>query len=255
MKSWIKIGVGCFFLYIAFLIATIPANFVISKVKLPANVALGNVSGTLWQGKLDTLTVDGILLKNVGWSIALPKLLSGEVGADFKFGSSRKILEPFGQGYAYFAGAQNIGLANTQLSIPADIAMPKLKQIRGNMVESLQGIVKADIQAASIGKPYCTELAGKVNWQQSALGVMGGQFSLGDLNVDLACDKGNLLASVKGDDKTLLLDLKAELKDKNQTKVDGFVKAGPSADAMLMNAMTFLGKADSQGRYKIKFGR
>ena len=251
MKSWIKIGVGSLCLYLTFLIATIPASFVIDKVKLPKMVKLGVVSGTIWQGNFDSISIDGVVLKNVSWSIVIPKLLTAELGVDFKLGSQRKILEPYGKGYA-FVSMNSMGVLDTKLSLPANIAAPKLKRY---MVESLEGMIKLDVASASLGTPYCGDLTGQVNWQQSALGVMGSQFALGDLNVQLGCRDGNLTAAVKGDDKVLVLDGKAELKAKNQAKVDGFVKAGPSADKSLIAAMSFMGKADQQGRYKISYGR
>lgn len=239
-----------FVLYLVFLLATIPASFVIHNIPLPKNVELGMASGSIWQGKLDTAHVDGILIKNISWSVSFSQLLTGKAAVDFRMGSRRRLNEPYGTGTA-FIGFQGMGLTQTKLSVPASIAMPKLQAL---MVESLAGTVNLDVKQYLFDQPYCAELDASVLWKQSALGVMGSQFSLGDLKLNLACQEGNLAVVAKGDDKVLMLDVTATLKDKFRAKVDGKVKAGSEADKALMAAMSFLGRADPQGFYTLRYG-
>ena len=64
--------------YLFFLLYQLPAAVVLSFVPLPKMVAIEGVTGTLWQGTLNTIRWQQIELAHVGWSFQWWSLLAGK---------------------------------------------------------------------------------------------------------------------------------------------------------------------------------
>ncbi len=64
--SWILGGIVAFLL---FAIANMPAVQVIGRVNLPSNVSLSGISGTLFNGKAQTVVANGLPINNVKWQL------------------------------------------------------------------------------------------------------------------------------------------------------------------------------------------
>src|SRR5574344_1182570 len=75
-----KIVVRAIFLvvfFVFFLIYLAPANKLMSFVDLPKNVKLYNVSGDLWNGKIETIDIAESRITNVNWKINFFTLVFG----------------------------------------------------------------------------------------------------------------------------------------------------------------------------------
>lgn len=58
------------FAYIIFLIARLPAEQVVARVNLPDNLRIQDVSGTIWQGQIGQMSIQGIPLRSVQWQLS-----------------------------------------------------------------------------------------------------------------------------------------------------------------------------------------
>ena len=126
IKQWLnKITWGLLF-YLIFLIATLPAHLVVTQDKIGNQAKIGNVTGSIWSGKIDAVQVDKVIIKNVEWQFAFVKLLTGKLALDIEFGSQRKLLEPSGSGIlAYgFSGAE---AADWKIKFPAEMVTQNIK--------------------------------------------------------------------------------------------------------------------------------
>ena len=62
MKKYFKFSAGFIGLYLFFMISLMPLSFVSQWLELPKNVAVGKVSGSIWQGEITSLVVDGVTI-------------------------------------------------------------------------------------------------------------------------------------------------------------------------------------------------
>ncbi|MCU4674384.1 type II secretion system protein N [Catenovulum sp. 2E275] len=252
MKQWINRITWALLFYLVFLIATLPAYLVVSRIQLDKNIQLGNVSGTIWSGKIDTVKVDKTLVKDVTWDVNFAQLLAARFAVDIEFGSPRKNLEPQGSSQLRY-GLNGASVADLQIKLPADLIA---QQINLPFKVQAAGLVDANISTMQLGEPVCQALDGQINWKLAAVNLieMKTNFSYGDIKANLSCDEnGAALAKILGNPELLRLDIDAKLTSFSSYSVNGFISAGSNASQDLRNALSYLGKADSQGRYSIKF--
>lgn len=248
LSKFVGIGIGFFIL---FLVITLPAHLVLKQISPPKNVRLSAPTGSIWSGQMPYVVVDGILLKKVKWTFSPLHLFTAKAAVNFKFGNSGKVTELSGKGLA-FIGFSGAGVQDAKFFVPAAMAAAKMNN---PMLESVGGVIKLDVATAQQGQPYCAELDGKVHWNNASVTAMGGKFELGQLSADISCKAGGLAAKAKGDDQILILDAQAELKGPKQYLFTGFIKAGGDADTKLIQALSFIGAADSQGRYRLHLAK
>ncbi|MBB5017885.1 hypothetical protein HNQ59_001155 [Chitinivorax tropicus] len=106
-------------LYLLFLVSTAPASLlpmVLDKV-LPGRIGLIGLSGSIWQGHAQQLTLDGqVLADKLDWSLSAWRLLTGRLGIDLQATQGKaKVV----------ADTDSILLKETQLSLP----LPLLGQV------------------------------------------------------------------------------------------------------------------------------
>lgn len=247
IKQWINRFTWALLLYLIFLIATLPANLVVTQDKIGNQAKLGNVSGSIWSGKIDAVLVNNILIKDVKWQFNFLQLLTAKAGVDLEFGSKRKILEPQGTGQVAY-GFSGILISDWQLSFPSELIT---QNIRLPIKASASGLVKLTVAEAQLGQPVCSVLSGEINWLNASVNAMKSQIDYGDIKAALSCDKGALVAKVSGNQDVLDLTATAKYQGGNKYSLIGQVAAGDKADAVLVNTLSLLGNKNSQGKYLI----
>ena len=86
--TWIIGGIVAFLI---FAIAYMPAIHVIGRIALPKNIAVSGVSGTLLEGKAQSVVVNGLPINNVKWDINPWAFFIGKLRADLKAGNIRNV--------------------------------------------------------------------------------------------------------------------------------------------------------------------
>ena len=71
MKKHVAIVAIFLVLYGVFVIALMPANWLVGQIKLPSNVAVAGVEGSIWQTNISQVKVDDIVINNVESSLSL----------------------------------------------------------------------------------------------------------------------------------------------------------------------------------------
>ncbi|WAJ69844.1 type II secretion system protein N [Catenovulum adriaticum] len=249
MKQWINRIIWGLFFYLIFLIVTLPAYLLVSRIELGDQIELGNVSGTIWSGQIDQVRVDKTILKDVHWAYNFSQLLTAQLAVDVTFGHPRKILEPQGSAQLRY-GLNGPSLADVQIKLPADLIVQQLDM--PFKVEA-SGLLEANIEQAQLGEPVCQSLSGQVDWKLAGVNAMKTNFSYGDIGANLSCDNGAVVAKVNGNPEQLILDINARLNTYQSYSVEGYISAGSKASKDLQAALSYLGNPDNQGRYLIKF--
>lgn len=91
-KPSVKYSFAVVGLYLIFLLATAPASILFSNIKLPANLRLTSISGTVWNGRIEQVEFSGIQVGSVQWVVQPLALLLGSLSADVEINNKAQYL-------------------------------------------------------------------------------------------------------------------------------------------------------------------
>lgn len=235
-----------FSVYSIFVLALMPANWLISQINLPNNVSVSAVEGTIWRANAAQVMVDDVVISQVQSSLSLISVLMFDPRLDITFGNA---LVNGPEGSLTITGLMSdmvikdakIMLAantvTTRLNLPIDIIAHEQLQL--------------DIARFVIGAPVCRELEGQLQWPNAALTAFEEKVMLGGLSAKLTCDKGELIAEIDPNNN-LGLSYRAQLKQGGRFSGSGYLTPGAKFPEQLKATLSFLGKADNKGRYRLK---
>lgn len=236
--------------YLFFVLASMPAATVVGMVTLPQGVQLGQVSGSVWNGKASAVQVKNDVLTNVSWQLSPLSMLLGSLSSTVQFGSARNAQSISGTGdIATNFAFDHFSANDFTLRYPAADFVQKMKL---NIPTQVGGRIILNLADFDQGKPYCETLDGKLIWQKASMQGMSGQISLGKLDADLGCKKGEVELKVTKKNP-LGLQLTSLIGANNKFTAKGFVKPNGDMPDEVHNAVKFLGSADSKGRFPINF--
>lgn len=239
------LGVSC---YLLFTLLLTPAAWWLKLVKLPPQLQLGAVSGTLWQGQVSQLQYDKLQFGALSWKLNGWALLTGQARFFVQTGSMQQSAQPYIKGNVGY-GVTGAAMQQLMLRLPVSQVLPLLPlpfpvDATGNLV--------LDIASYRQGQPWCSTLAGSASWQDANLKTPAGNWiALQSLFGDLSCASGTAVLTTDGAN-LLGLDIKAVL-NAEQLLVNGTIKPDPSMPQEVHQAMQFVSKPDAQGRYTISF--
>lgn len=234
--------------YVAFLLVLMPLSWWIKLAPLPAQMQLGAVSGTLWQGEVATLRYQQLQLDSLQWKLNGWQLFTGALQFDLRSGSAQHPERPFIKSTARI-GVGGSSLHNTLVTVPVSAIVPMLTL---PMPIAARGQLVLDIASYHQGKPWCQQLSGNASWQQAQLQTPAANWlDLQSLFAELSCADGTVVLTTDGTN-LLGLDITAVI-NAEQLLVNGTLKPDASMPQEVHQAMQFLGRPDEQGRYRIRF--
>lgn len=254
MKNKFAIG-GIFFItYLVFLIATLPTTFVLNYISLPKSVKntvqFSGVSGSIWQTDIRQMAINGIHIDNVHadlnfWSLfSLTPKLSVTFGDAFSSGPEGKAEILLSQDKATINEMSLLIKAN---DVAQQLTLPLPMSARGDVELN---IAKAEVDLSKNNQ--CIFVKGDINWSKAGVTAFDKSIILGQLNADLSCENG-ALAVVISPNNDLGLTFNAYVRQGGKISGNGFLKPGAKFPTALNDALPFLGKKDSQGRYRLGF--
>ncbi|GAB2926973.1 type II secretion system protein N [Rheinheimera gaetbuli] len=243
-RKLIFIGIAS---YLLFSLILMPASWLVKLLPIPAELKLGRVSGTLWQGEVSGGQYDSLRFDRLRWTLSGWALFAGKVQLALHSGSLQNPALPYIKGVVSY-GFSGAAVNDTMLAIPVAQLMPLLPL---PMPVDGTGALVLDINVYQQGVPLCDTLTGNASWQDARLQTPTGTWlELQSLFGQLSCDKGTLVLTT--DSNNLLgLDVKAVI-NAEQLLVNGTLKPDASMPQEVHQAMQFLGKPDVQGRYPIR---
>jgi len=138
-----------------------------------------------------------------------------------------------------FLSANNIA---SQLPLPIPVSA------QGNVEVTFTSMVLTTGKSLS-----CLQAQGQVSWVRAGVVALEQNIKLGKINVGISCAGGNLLAKVNPKNNLGLnfdgvLALPAQ-----KASGQGYLKPGANFPEQLKPALSFLGRADNEGRYPLRF--
>ncbi len=251
MKKFITPFLVFLIAFTLFVLKFMPADvaFSLAKDHLPKQLKLGVVSGSLWQGEVSQLEYQKETLHKVKWDLAVLPLLTGNVAGNINFGSVRDKANISGKGlFSFGIFSKNFTLTNSRVRLPVEKI---LKYANLPLPVNAKGRLLANITQFDLGKPYCAQLNAKVNTQLLEIQGLSGWFAIDEIEGKLSCKSGELVVKIDKENQ-LGLELDALFGANNKMQVSGLVKPSGDMPKDVHDAMNFLGKPDSKGRYSFK---
>lgn len=241
-----KIFIGVI-LYCGFMLALFPASVALQLAPLPQGISVSGVSGTIWSGKASLVALQQRQLESVQWQLSPWGLLSGKANIDFAIGSRATAVNGKGQVSLAMSGINAQGL---RFEAPSAFLIGKT---RLPFRAEVDGHFSLIVQQLEQGLPWCEQLNGKLFVQQLQVNNQFGKYPLGNIELGLSCVDGNIQLATDETMNALGLTGNALLKDNKQITLSAKIKETPAQPEDLKQALSFLGKRDSQGYYPISF--
>ncbi|WP_298775205.1 type II secretion system protein N [uncultured Shewanella sp.] len=241
-----KIIIGLF-IYLIFLVATLPANFAMRFVALPSGLSIGDVSGSVWQGSIDSVTFEGRPLDTLKWDLSPWRLFLGQVQVDFSLGERNTPINARGLLRASFSGLY-VEAFRFEAPIPILLGQ-KVLPFR----TKIDGDMSVFLNEFDSGEAWCETLSGTAIINQAKVNNQFGDYPLGDISFALSCVNGDI--EFKTDEKMNRLGLVGTLllQDKNRVAIDAKMKETADQPADLKKMLSQFGAKDSQGYYTLNY--
>jgi len=252
MKKWFVYGAIFVGVYLGFVIANVPANWVVSKVKLPEQLAIENITGSIWNSSISQVSY---LQKNqASYSVSkitvglnVPSLLFFNPSVDITFGDAL-IRGPEGSltvsGFTDVLIVDNLDILLAANDIAQKLSLP--------MPVIAHNDIKISVPKFVVGKPLCQSLDGQISWEKASASALDERVDLGALSATLTCENGALALTV--DPKNDLgLTFTTYVRDNSKVSGNGFLKPADRFPEQLKGLLPFLGNKDNQGRYRLGF--
>lgn len=176
-------------LYFIFLISSIPANTVVSLINLPSVIKISSISGTIWSGRIENISVSNIKIGSLAWNVHPLKLLLAELSMDVsivknkQFVTSKVILSSTGK----------INLEKTQFFVNLSLFQP----LTYGMPFSYTGIAEGTFPSVLLDKNNDIGINGRLTLTDLTL-VSPQRQLFGDFTVDFKPNgKSDTTAKVK----------------------------------------------------------
>lgn len=247
MKKWF-IGTAAFVLvYLFFMVSQTPAQWVVNQISLPKEIALQGVKGSIGQGSIKRIIVDGYSINDVNIEVNLLSLLMFNPSVDATFGGAL-VNGPEGKAsLSHLFG--DIEVSHGQVLVAAnDIA----QQLTLPIPLTAQKFIDVNIETFVMGKPLCQQLSGTVQWDNAGIKALDETVALGTLSGQLQCEKG-LVKFTFDPNNNLGLTFDAYVHSPERISGQGYLHPGDKFPAKLKEALPFLGRTDNLGRYKLNF--
>ena len=246
MKKWLGFSALFIVSYLIFLFATAPASLILNQVKLPKDVVIQGVIGSVWHMKAQKVYTEAVTVEKVSAKLNLLSLLSFNPVVDVTFGDA---LIPGPEGSLSLSmQAGNAQVENASIFLPANMVA---QQLPLPIPMTAQGIVEMDVPFYAQGKPLCQALEGQIHWRRAKVNAFDESITLGRLSGNLGCDNGSIALTIEPDNQ-LGLTYNAFIGANGRISGNGYLTPGENFPEKLKSVLPFIGTPDNQGRYRLR---
>ena len=234
-------------IYLVFMIVLFPASVAVKLAPLPKSISAAGVSGSIWSGKIETLNIQSRQLEQVQWQLSPWELFLGKAKLELVIGNRASAVNGKGNVTLSMSGIDAEGI---RFEAPSSFLLGKA---RLPFRTEVNGEISLFVEKLQQGKPWCEQLNGKLFLNTVRVTNQFGNYPLGDIELGLSCEDGNI--KVRSDEgmNQLGLDGTVVVKADKMVQVSAKIKEVSSQPEDLKKALSFLGKKDSQGYYPISY--
>lgn len=237
-KASVKYSFAVAGLYLIFLLATAPASILFSNIKLPENLRITSLSGTIWNGRIEQLEFSGIQVGSVQWVVHPLALLLGRLSADVEIKNKAQYLTTTMKLSLF----KKIELEGTLFNVDLALFQPLIY----GMPIAYSGQAVGDLPRFSFKKNDSINLNGKLSLNAIKL-ISPQQQEFGNFIIDFnSKNEKSISAVIRDSNAPLKLNGTIDLDHLGQLRVAtqfAALEKNSSLDKML----AFLGGADEKG--------
>lgn len=246
----VKLIVAAVLFYFILIIANLPASQVINRVPLPSNVSIQGISGTLWDGRLNSVTVNGMQVKSVDWALSASALLLGKVSLVVHAGNAKRPDEiAFNGNVAASLVSLNVAVESAKLYLPTHLV---LAQVPLPLPVQAAGRFYLDVSSAeyAVSESQCVSITAKGGWNNASVSGAMGMIDFGQFESDISC-VDNIVNIQINPNNLLNLDVLATITGQGRVGAKGRFKPSEDLPKEVHQAARMFGRVDNQGYYQV----
>jgi len=229
-----------------FFISNIPAAFVVNAFKdQSSQIKVQNVSGTLWQGSAQQVTIQSKhVLKDVNWSVCVSQLLMAKACVEFDASYNKNPLS----GQISAGMNKNIQAKNIKTAISAKA----LSQIITMPMGEIDGDISIDLETLNWQQGGIPSATGVIKWDKASV-TIAETAQLGDITITLSESEENPVnAEITNQGGQLSIDGQATLDEKTKYNLDLNFKPNNKASKNLKSSLSLFAKPQPNGSFALK---
>lgn len=251
MKKWFAFTAIFLSSYMVFLLASTPLALVINNVKLPKNIVLQGIAGSIWHGEIGKVIINNSEIEQVKTAVSFWSFFSLSPNVQVTFGDAMSS-GPEGQ-LSLTLSSEQLTLTEVEIFMSAnDIA----KQLPLPIPLSAQGNVElflSELVITTGPQLSCSKAEGELLWSRAGVVALEQNIKLGKFTTAISCNQGKLLAKVSPKNN-LGLSFDGVLTLATQkVSGNGYLIPGAKFPSQLRSTLSFIGRPDNQGRYQLRF--
>lgn len=236
-----QLGLGFFFVLCLCLalIINMPVVHLLAQIKLPNNLLLSGIKGTLFNGHIDSLVVDKIQVDDLGYDFSPGCLLSLKICYDIEadLGKGKIQADPIDQ---------SIDLNSFEINYPLE----NLAAFSDRLLVRPSGNLQILIDTLTLRQQQVGQVNGRIQWQQA--GIVGEAIELGDYELTVSQATQGYQFELKDLKALLTVDGKGQLKADGQYSMDINIQSQPGLNQSIKSALEFVAKKKGLNRYDIR---
>ncbi|WP_412779323.1 type II secretion system protein N [Photobacterium aquimaris] len=191
MKFKLAVGASFGAVFIASLVAHVPASWLWQHAPKINGLALEGITGTPWQGSAANVRWQNQPFGHLQWNMRIGRLLQGELAFDVRFGKGSEF-QLQGQGLVGYNSdgpfAEKLLLSMPAVQAIAQAQLPVPLTVTGNL--------ELTVRNYHYAAPYCKTLDATLAWVQGSAATPMGTINPGPVFADLSCAKGAVVAKI-----------------------------------------------------------
>ncbi len=239
MKSvWKPALFFVFCLGITLLINT-PAGHLVARLKIPENITISPLQGSLFKGRTDTLGVNQLTIHDLEYQFKLSCLITASLCYQIDFDRGSALIR-----FVPITGSIEVSQLNIELSMSDLTGLPNklLIQPSGSLI--LRSDNLKFMQAKLI------DIDAVVVWKNA--GIAGEDINLGDYQLNIIKDSGQYRINLVDKEAVLDVEGQGELKSDGRYSFEINILTKAGLDARIKNALEFVASKKGLRQYHVR---
>ena len=252
MKTAIKLVALGLITFIVLVIIKAPASLITKPLSANAPVQCERVSGSIWNGRIAQLTVNGIAIGSVKWKINGWRLFLGELQITISLGENMLAPNLSGTIPLTVSPSGTIEIEHAQLQTKAEwiSTQAALPVMPTGMVDVNISQLKLNATTKQLPK-----IKAKASWTEAGISYPN-PFSLGAYHVDLQhqpeTEPKVIIGTITDSDSSLHVNGTVQIDNQWQYQTDITLQAEPDAPADIRGLLPYIGLQHDDGTVHIK---
>lgn len=237
-------GVLAVFSYLLFLLATLPAVYIVPRLPLPAGLKVYDIQGTLWQGQIGELQWQQHVFRHITWDVLWRRLWLGMPTVEVVLHDKENI-----EGHLRIGWRGDWFVNDVQLQAPVNVLQTYTPT---PLPAELSGNLSLNISQLQINSYQCLSLEGQARWSQASITTPLGAVALDSPQFTLTCHNRSFVLNAEQSSAAIRSQTTLQLALSGRYQLQATLTAGNALPEALRSSLTLLGTSDAKGTFHIK---